>query len=201
MTKENQGLVKVLRNHHKRENFVQLCQRGLDVLLILSCAVLVQAQVEGQSVARVHGVLLLRLVVTPRLFQESLQGAVAHPLKALTVVVVIAEGGFEHGAGFPHDRHIDGVFGHQALEFGFVEAHVVGDDVGRERVRVDEVSGEGLRVAELVAAGLDRQRHREVVALGKAKEEVLHGGAGRLVGLEKGHVGVLRFQPGGRVAL
>lgn len=64
---------------------------------------------------------------------------------------------------------------------------------------MDKVGGEKVRVAELVAAGLDGQRHREVVALCEAEKQVLHGAAGRFVGLEEGHIGVLRFQAWGRV--
>lgn len=76
---------------------------------------------------------------------------------------------------------------------------MAGDDVRRQRVRVDKVRGEGAWVAELVAAGLHGQRHREVVALCEAEKQVLHGGAGRFVGLEEGHIGVLRFEARGRV--
>lgn len=54
--------------------------------------------------------------------------------------------------------------------------------------------GKVLRVGELVAAGLHWQRHCEVVALSKTEKQVLHGGAGRFVGLEEGHIGVLQFQ-------
>ena len=66
-------------------------------------------------------------------------------------------------------------------------------------MRMDKVGGEGVRVAELVATGLHWQRHREVVALCEAEKQVLHGAAGRLVGLEEGHVGVLGFQVRRRV--
>lgn len=68
-------------------------------------------------------------------------------------------------------------------------------------MRVDKVRRKGVWVAELVGAGLHRQRHCEVVALCKAKKQVLHGGAGRFVGLEEGHIGVLRFQAMGMVGL
>lgn len=78
---------------------------------------------------------------------------------------------------------------------------MAGDDVRRYRVRVDKVRGEGAWVAELVAAGLHRHRHGEVVALREAEKQVLHGAAGRFVGLEEGHVGVLRFQAWGRVRM
>lgn len=71
---------------------------------------------------------------------------------------------------------------------------MAGNDVRWYRVWVDKVRGEGVWVAELVAAGLHGQRHRDVVALSKAEEQVLHGGAGCFVGLEEGHIGVLRFQ-------
>lgn len=64
---------------------------------------------------------------------------------------------------------------------------------------VDKVRGEGARVAELVAAGLHRQCYSQVVALCEAEQQVLHGGAGRFMGLEEGHVGVLRFQARGRM--
>lgn len=66
-------------------------------------------------------------------------------------------------------------------------------------MRVDKVGGEGARVAELVAAGLHGQRRREVVALCEAEKQVLHGGAGRFVGLEEDHIGVLWFKAWGRV--
>lgn len=66
-------------------------------------------------------------------------------------------------------------------------------------MRVDKVSGEGAWVAELVAAGLHGQRHCQVVALREAEKQVLHGGAGRFVGLEEDHISVLRFQARGRV--
>ncbi len=66
-------------------------------------------------------------------------------------------------------------------------------------MRVDKVGSEGAWVAELVAAGLHRQRHRDVVALCEAEKQVLHGGAGCFVGLEEGHIGVLGFQARGRV--
>lgn len=59
--------------------------------------------------------------------------------------------------------------------------------------------GEGAWVAELVTAGLHGQRHRQVVALREAEQQVLHGGAGRFVGLEEHHIGVLRLQARGRV--
>lgn len=116
-------------------------------------------------------------------------------------MVEICEGGFKHGAGFSQNCDVYSVFGHQALQFCFVEAHVVGDDIGWERVRVDIVRGEGVRVAELMGTGLHRQRHREVVALCEAEKQVLHGRAGCFVGLEEGHIGVLRFQSRGRVGL
>lgn len=64
---------------------------------------------------------------------------------------------------------------------------------------VHKVRGERARVTKLVAAGLHRQCHCQVVALREAEEQVLHGGAGRFVGLEEGHIGVLRFQAWRRV--
>lgn len=64
---------------------------------------------------------------------------------------------------------------------------------------MDEVRGEGPRVAELVTAGLYGQRHRQIVALCKAEQQVLHGGAGCFVGLEEDHVGVFGFQTRGRM--
>lgn len=76
---------------------------------------------------------------------------------------------------------------------------MAGDDVRRQCVRVDKVRGERAWVTELVAAGLHRQRHRQVVALCKAEEQVLHGGAGCFVGLEEGHIGVLGLQARSRV--
>lgn len=115
-------------------------------------------------------------------------------LEALTVLVEIGEGGFEHGAGLSEDGDVYGVVGHQPLDLCLVEAHVVGDDVGQQRVRMDKVGGESLWVTELVLAGLHRQRHRQVVALRESEEQVLYGGAGRFVGLEEGHVGVFGFQ-------
>lgn len=66
---------------------------------------------------------------------------------------------------------------------------------------MDKVRRKGVWVAELVGAGLHWQRHGEVVALCKAKKQVLHGGAGRFVGLEEGHIGVLRFQARDMVGL
>lgn len=59
--------------------------------------------------------------------------------------------------------------------------------------------GEQAWVAELVATALYGQRHCEVIALCEAEKQVLHGAAGCFVGLEEGHVGVLRFQTRGRV--
>lgn len=112
----------------------------------------------------------------------------------MAVLVVVAEQRLKHGPGLSEDCDVYGVVGHQALQLCLIEAHVAGDDVGRYRVGVDEVRGEGVWVAELVAAGLHGQRHRDVVALGEAKEQVLHGGAGRFVGLEEGDIGVLGFQ-------
>lgn len=51
--------------------------------------------------------------------------------------------------------------------------------------------GESAWVAELVSASGDRESHGEVVAFGKAKQQVLHRGAGSFVGLEENNVGVL----------
>lgn len=141
------------------------------------------------------------MVIAPWVSKESLQGAISDSLEALTVVVEIRERGFKHGAGLSEDRDVYGVVGHQPLELRLVKAHVVGDDIGWQRVRMDIVEGESLRVTELVGAGLHRQRHRQVVALCESEEQVLHGGAGRFVSLEEGHVGVLGFQAWCRVGL
>lgn len=55
---------------------------------------------------------------------------------------------------------------------------------------VDKMAAEDARVAELVVVRSDWQCHREVVALSKAKKDVLHSSAGCLVRLEENHVGV-----------
>lgn len=110
------------------------------------------------------------------------------------MLVEICERGFKHGAGLSEDRDVYCVVWHQPLQLCLVEAHVAGDDVGRQRVWMDKVGGEILRVTELVSTSLHRQRHRQVVVLCKAKKQVLHGGAGRFVSLEEGHIGVLGFQ-------
>lgn len=141
------------------------------------------------------------MVIAPGISYESLQGAILDSLEALTVVVEICEGGFKHGAGLSEDRDVYRVVWHQPLQLCLVEVHVAGDDVGRQRVWMDKVGGESVRVTELVSAGLHRQRHRQVVALCEAEEQVLHGGAGRFVSLEEGHVGVLGFQARCRVGL
>lgn len=56
---------------------------------------------------------------------------------------------------------------------------------------MDEMRGESARVAELVRTHSNGKGHGEVVALGESKQQVLHGGAGRFVGLEKNHISVL----------
>lgn len=62
-----------------------------------------------------------------------------------------------------------------------------------------KVRCERARVAKLVTAGLYGQRHRQVVALCKAEQQVLHGGASCFVGLQENHVGVFRLQARGGV--
>lgn len=141
------------------------------------------------------------MVVAPGIGKESLQGAISDSLETLTVMVEICERGFKHGAGLSEDRDVYCVVWHQPLQLCLVEAHVAGDDVGRQRVWMDKVGGESVRVTELVSARLHRQRHRQVVALREAKKQVLHGGAGRFVSLEEGHIGVLGFQARCRVGL
>lgn len=79
------------------------------------------------------------------------------------------------------------------LQCRLVKAHVVCDHIGRQGVWVNKLGVEGTWVAELVTAGLYWQRHRQVVELPKAEQQVLHGGAGCFVGLEKDNIGVLRF--------
>lgn len=199
MAKENQRLIKVLSNHHQGEHPLYFRHKGPGIRHICCRAILVSSQVEGQGVACIHGVLLIWPVVAPGLPQESLQGAVGDPLEALTVLVVVTEQRLEHGSGFSQDCDIYCVVRHQTLHFCLVEAHVAGDDVWRQRVRMNKVRGEGAWVAELVATGLHGQCHSQVVALCEAEQQVLHGGAGRFVGLEKGHIGVLGFQARGRV--
>lgn len=52
------------------------------------------------------------------------------------------------------------------------------------------MAAEHARVAELVVAWGDWERHREVVALAKPEQNVLHSTAGCLVCLEEDHIGV-----------
>lgn len=62
---------------------------------------------------------------------------------------------------------------------------------------MDEMRGESARVAELVSAGRNWERHGEVVALCESKQQVLHGGTSRLVGLKENHVGVFDARTSG----
>lgn len=56
---------------------------------------------------------------------------------------------------------------------------------------MNKVRGESARVAELVFAAGNGERHGEVVAFGESIQHVLHGGAGRFVGLEENQISVL----------
>lgn len=67
---------------------------------------------------------------------------------------------------------------------------MTGDDVRGRGVRMDKVDAERPRVAELVVAGGDGQRHSEVVALSETEEDVLHSGAGSFMCLQEGYTGV-----------
>lgn len=67
---------------------------------------------------------------------------------------------------------------------------MAGDDVRGRGVRMDKVDAERPRVAELVVAGGDGQRHSEVVTFGEAEEDVLHSGAGGFMRLQEGYTGV-----------
>lgn len=57
-------------------------------------------------------------------------------------------------------------------------------------MRVNKVGTERPRVAELVVTGGNGQRHCEVVAFCKTKEDVLHSGAGGFMSLQEGYTGV-----------